>query len=69
MERVQQSLATIAAYPFIGMPATRRGERRARCATRRSKWSTPGAAVSSARTGRAFMGKGRPDLVEIYITE
>lgn len=27
-ERVQQSLATISVHPFIGTPATRRGERR-----------------------------------------
>ena len=27
-DRVQQSLAMIAAHPFIGTPATRRGERR-----------------------------------------
>ena len=27
-ERVQSSLAAIAAHPFIGTPATRRGERR-----------------------------------------
>ena len=28
VERVQQSLAAIVAHPFIGTPATRRGERR-----------------------------------------